>query len=446
MCLEAIWGFNIQTLSCSGYDHNWVRGYDYDDDYAPLLPKGTILHIIGYMDNSPTNKNVPDPRNWQGSGNRSVANMFIDLGMGLSLTDEQFQAEMAKRREQHEADAAGRVHRLSAVQCSPPRADGDADQYDGRRARSRRSRVSDRGSGIRDQGEMTGASGGGQVRGLALDARRRGSRQRARRRTRAARTRRRRSRAGSRTPTASFNFLFGYMNRNWEEELIVPIGPDNNIEPGGPDQGQPTRLLPRRNRFVFRVRVPKDWGQKELVWTLTTKGKTEKAYASLRPDYFIDDVVIASETGALGAGTSSPEIRANKRPTVKLDGDDDAHRARRRTADDRRLGHGRRRAQAAHIRSVGSAPRPAAPSNTSPIAPRNPALVPPIRVTVGKRVGLHLSWFVVPRPQPAAPIRKYVRAAQVKVWEDTRTGREFAMGAALGAAAGAEGRQLRRCR
>jgi mono/diheme cytochrome c family protein len=99
MCLEAIWGFNIQTLSCSGYDHNWVRGYDYDDEHAPLLPRGTILHIIGYMDNSPNNKNVPDPRNWQGSGNRSVANMFIDLGMGLSLTEEQFQAEMAKRRE-----------------------------------------------------------------------------------------------------------------------------------------------------------------------------------------------------------------------------------------------------------------------------------------------------------------------------------------------------------
>ena len=51
------------------------------------------------MDNSPANKNVPDPRNWQGSGNRSVANMFIDLGMGVALTDEQFQEEMAKRRE-----------------------------------------------------------------------------------------------------------------------------------------------------------------------------------------------------------------------------------------------------------------------------------------------------------------------------------------------------------
>jgi hypothetical protein len=99
MCLEAIWGFNIQTLNCVGYDHNWVRGYDYTDDSAPLLPKGTILHIIGYMDNSPTNKNVPDPRNWQGSGNRSVANMFIDLGIRVALTDEQFQEEMAKRRE-----------------------------------------------------------------------------------------------------------------------------------------------------------------------------------------------------------------------------------------------------------------------------------------------------------------------------------------------------------
>jgi len=97
MCLEAIWGYNIQTLNCVGYDHNWVRGYDYTDNSAPLLPKGTILHIIGFMDNSPSNKNVPDPRNWQGSGNRSVANMFIDLGMRVALNDEQFQEEMTKR-------------------------------------------------------------------------------------------------------------------------------------------------------------------------------------------------------------------------------------------------------------------------------------------------------------------------------------------------------------
>jgi hypothetical protein len=99
MCLEAIWGYNIQTINCVGYDHNWVRGYDYDDDSAPLLPKDTILHIVGYMDNSPSNKNVPDPRNWQGSGNRSVANMFIDLGNRVFLTDAQFADEMAARRQ-----------------------------------------------------------------------------------------------------------------------------------------------------------------------------------------------------------------------------------------------------------------------------------------------------------------------------------------------------------
>jgi hypothetical protein len=99
MCLEYIWGINVQTLTCSGYDHNWVRVYEYDDDSAPLLPKGTILHIIGYMDNSAANKNVPDPRNWSGSGNRSISNMFIDLGQRVALSDQQFMEEMAARKE-----------------------------------------------------------------------------------------------------------------------------------------------------------------------------------------------------------------------------------------------------------------------------------------------------------------------------------------------------------
>ncbi|MBI3493480.1 MAG: hypothetical protein HY047_17120 [Acidobacteria bacterium] len=130
MCLEAIWGYNIQTLNCVGYDHNWVRGYDYTDDSAPLLPKGTILHIIGYMDNSPTNKNVPDPRNWQGSGNRSVANMFIDLGMRVVLTEEQFQQEMATRREH--LHVTKNDHVIGCPLCNvlppPPRATGGPQQ------------------------------------------------------------------------------------------------------------------------------------------------------------------------------------------------------------------------------------------------------------------------------------------------------------------------------
>ncbi|HAT18099.1 MAG TPA: hypothetical protein DCS76_09915, partial [Gemmatimonadetes bacterium] len=46
----------------------------------------------------------------------------------------------------------------------------------------------------------------------------------------------------------SFNLLFGYYNRNWEEEINVPVGPDNRLEPGGPDQGQPAHFFPRRNQ------------------------------------------------------------------------------------------------------------------------------------------------------------------------------------------------------
>jgi hypothetical protein len=220
-----------------------------------------------------------------------------------------------------------------------------------------------------------------------------------------------------RNEDGSSNFVFGYMNRNWEEELNVPIGPENNIEPGGPDRGQPTRFLPRRNRFVFRVRVPKDWGDKELTWTLTTKGKTEKAYATLRQDYFIDDVVMASETGALGAGTSSPEVRANKRPVVKIEGD------KKRTVKvgeamplvawvtDDGVPKARNASAGATARAL------AALANASPNTPRNPAYIPPSRLTVNKRTGLHMAWFVY-RGEGNARFEPM----QVKVWEDTRAG------------------------
>ena len=71
----------------------------YQDDYAPLLPKGTILHIVGFLDTTEDNENIADARNWAGGGRRSDSNMFIDLGYSVTLTEEQFQAEMAERRE-----------------------------------------------------------------------------------------------------------------------------------------------------------------------------------------------------------------------------------------------------------------------------------------------------------------------------------------------------------
>lgn len=232
-------------------------------------------------------------------------------------------------------------------------------------------------------------------------------------------------------------FLFGYMNRNWEEELDVPVGPANGFSPGNPDQGQPTHFLPRRNRFVFRIKVPSTFTAKdELVWTLTTNGVTEKAYASLREDYKVDDVVKASETGALGAGSSSPEVRANKEPVVKIDGDktrtarvgqpielaafvtDDGIPKRRGSggnvfSTDAAVGNGRGNAAPA------APAAPADPAQAEALARRirGAALAPPTRITVGKNVGLHLSWFLY---RGAGDVT--FEPAQIKPWEDTRAG------------------------
>jgi hypothetical protein len=99
MCLDAIYGSTTETLSCSGYNHGWVRVYTYADDAQPLLAKGTILRITGYFDNTPANKNVADPRNWSGLGHRSMDNMMINIAQGVRLTDEEFQQELVKRRQ-----------------------------------------------------------------------------------------------------------------------------------------------------------------------------------------------------------------------------------------------------------------------------------------------------------------------------------------------------------
>jgi hypothetical protein len=243
-------------------------------------------------------------------------------------------------------------------------------------------------------------------------------------------------------------FVFGYMNKNWEEELDVPIGAANGFAPGDPDRGQPTHFLPRRNRFVFRVAVPQGFGETdELVWTLTTHGKTMKAYASLRPDYKMDTMIRMSETGALGAGTSNPTLRSNKPPTVRLDGpknrtvkvgeavtlvativDDGIPKALSKKEFEEAF------AARARLLSGGTpgatppasdgepATPPAAgtrPSGRGGAAPPtfNPLMMPPSRVTVGKNLGLHLSWTVY---RGAGGVE--FEPAQIKTWEDTRAG------------------------
>jgi len=103
-----------------------------------------------------------------------------------------------------------------------------------------------------------------------------------------------------RNPDGTFSMVFGYMNRNYEEEVDVPVGADNHFEPLDADQGQPAHFYPRRQQFMFKVHVPKDWGQKDVVWTLTSHGKTEKAFGTLAPVWEIDTSVYQQNRGGPG--------------------------------------------------------------------------------------------------------------------------------------------------
>lgn len=193
----------------------------------------------------------------------------------------------------------------------------------------------------------------------------------------------------------SFTLVFGYFNRNWEEEIDVPVGAANTIEPGGPDRGQPTHFLPRRNRFVFRIRVPADFGARELVWTLTSNGRSERAYGTLKPDYFIDDDVIMANNGAAGMGGADPSLKGNKPPVLTIDGP---------TTRAVKVGEAVTLTAAAGDDKI---PRP------RPMPPLNPGVAS--RFTVDSATGLRLSWFVY-----RGNGNVVFDPVQAKVWEDTR--------------------------
>jgi hypothetical protein len=90
-------------------------------------------------------------------------------------------------------------------------------------------------------------------------------------------------------PDGTRSFLVGYFNRNTRQELDVPIGADNRIEPGGPDQGQPTHFLPGRQYGMFVVPVPKEFGpQDRLTWTIVANGQSTSIPLRLHPDYVIE--------------------------------------------------------------------------------------------------------------------------------------------------------------
>ena len=197
-----------------------------------------------------------------------------------------------------------------------------------------------------------------------------------------------------RNADGSFDLVFGTMNRNWAEVIDIPIGPHNNIEPGGPDQGQPTHFLPRRNRFLFRVRVPADFGDNEVVWTLTSpNGETKRAYATLHPDYFIDDLVLQRNNGAPAAD----ELLVNAAPVLMVEG---------RTT--REVTAGEPLTLRARVEDDGLL----TPAALPPTDPERPG-----RVTKNAARGLRLAWFVY---RGAGKVS--FAPEQFRAWEDTREG------------------------
>ena len=202
----------------------------------------------------------------------------------------------------------------------------------------------------------------------------------------------------------TFTMYFGYMNSNWLQEFDIPVGPANTIEPGGPDQGQPTHFYPRRNPFLFTVRVPKELGTKELVWTLTANGKTERAFASLKTDYQIDPQVISTEVGG-DFGSLRDELRTNVPPTLEVFG------ARRRTA---------KVSEPVTLTAVAADPdniparRP--DRQQTPQAALAALYRPPGSIVPSSGPGLRLSWMVYRGNAGAVALTP----DQMKTWTDTR--------------------------
>jgi hypothetical protein len=89
-------------------------------------------------------------------------------------------------------------------------------------------------------------------------------------------------------PDGSYSLLIGYYNRNKKQVLDIPIGPENRIEPGGPDQGQPTHFLVGRGWGTFVIKAPKDFGDKKIVWTITANGKTVSIPFGITKGYQIE--------------------------------------------------------------------------------------------------------------------------------------------------------------
>jgi len=107
-----------------------------------------------------------------------------------------------------------------------------------------------------------------------------------------------------RNPDGTFTMSFGYYNRNASEVVEIPIGKNNFVSPGPPNQGQPSEFQSRRHWGVFGVTVPADFGKKEVVWTLTFRDATNAIPGTLHPNWQIDAL-----EGEAGSGNTPPALK-----------------------------------------------------------------------------------------------------------------------------------------
>ena len=105
-------------------------------------------------------------------------------------------------------------------------------------------------------------------------------------------------------PDGSRSFLVGYYNRNSQQTLDIPIGPNNRIEPGGPDMGQPTHFLPGRQWGMFTVNAPKEFKPADsYVWAIVANGQSTSIPLRLTPDY------VMSPFSEIAVGNTPPVLK-----------------------------------------------------------------------------------------------------------------------------------------
>jgi hypothetical protein len=202
---------------------------------------------------------------------------------------------------------------------------------------------------------------------------------------------------------------FGYINRNYAQELAIPVGSENGFAPGSPDRGQPTLFQTRIQRQAFGVKLPANWSKaQELTWTVTANGSTLKAVGWMQPEWEID--------AENGGQMLNEEARANKAPTVAIDAPASASLSSPLTLTSRVTDDGLPKPRAKRTAAIGQeSPPTLVPNPDDPEIPVNvPSATDPGRVRRGAGPqGLRVKWSVwrgpasaVFSPQGAVPVKE----------------------------------------